>query len=281
MEPYNGDSGVQLGSSSSEAGEGLGGKMAALFGRALSGVLPPGIPIGADASSSPESPLPCAMDEATLRFVVAGLVSGNRQIQRYITDNYMTDDVKFIHFMGSARGREQLYNIYRCATFWFSYKIEFRDIVLTPSKAVVWVDLKVKPFVSFPGAPRKTFPCLVLLHFETCSDGRVRINLQMDHHRPLMGTYLVAAGAAIDFIEARRASLYQYMGWHETTDSSWTCTTDSCVREACAPVLVKKVIEDYEPVKMSTLGTAWTLIRGIPSMILTTAFLVIGNLLAV
>lgn len=41
------------------------------------------------------------------------------------------------------------------------------------------------------------------------------------------------------------------------------------------------MIEDYEPVKMSTLGTAWTLIRGIPSMILTTAFLVIGNLLAV
>lgn len=40
---------------------------------------------------------------------------GFRQLQREILSRYITDDVKFVHFLGDVKGKDQYYGMYRSA----------------------------------------------------------------------------------------------------------------------------------------------------------------------
>ena len=39
-----------------------------------------------------------------------------------VVDKYMTKDVKFVHFLGSTIGRDNLYYIYRCCSTLLDYQ---------------------------------------------------------------------------------------------------------------------------------------------------------------
>ena len=44
---------------------------------------------------------------------------------------------------GSTRGRQNYYNVFRGATGFMTYTTAIRDIIVTDTKACVWLDLKV------------------------------------------------------------------------------------------------------------------------------------------
>ncbi len=39
-----------------------------------------------------------------------------RQLQREVLSKYVTDDVKFVHFLGDVKGKAAYYGVYRAAT---------------------------------------------------------------------------------------------------------------------------------------------------------------------
>eukprot|EP00775_Hariotina_reticulata_P007355 gene7355-7566_t len=104
----------------------------------------------------------------------------SKALQRETVDTYLTEDVKFKHFLGDVQGRDAIYGVYRAAATGIDYKLLFVEMVIDDHMAAVWVDLNLKLAPFF--LKRYHAPTIVMLRFRRCSDGLVRICEQIDHH---------------------------------------------------------------------------------------------------
>jgi hypothetical protein len=109
--------------------------------------------------------------------------------------------------------------MFRLASVVWSYKITFKKFIMDKDSAAVYTNLRIKvpPFYLIPW----NFPCVILLDFRRCPDGKVRICKQTDHHsmyviywlfgwpmtavseglvRPLAGRVAAALGWATDYL---------------------------------------------------------------------------------
>jgi hypothetical protein len=76
------------------------------------------------------------MDQVPLTGLVTDLLSGDRCRQRAAVDSFVDEDVRFSHILGTLRGREAFYGIYRLAATVWRYKVSARARVPPPAAAV-------------------------------------------------------------------------------------------------------------------------------------------------
>lgn len=167
------------------------------------------------------------MDRDTIQFIMRSMTTNNRELQRRVADQFLTDDVKLVHVLGDVQGRDALYGVYRAAVTGLDYELLFNEMVVDEHMAACWVDLNLKlpPFF----LRRYHLPTVVMLRFRHCEDGLIRICEQIDHHsvfvlmwalgwpfsavwdlvvRRITGTMMSTSGWAVDTAEdATRAAL--------------------------------------------------------------------------
>ncbi|WIA20456.1 hypothetical protein OEZ85_004865 [Tetradesmus obliquus] len=167
------------------------------------------------------------MDRDKLQFIMRSMTTNNRQLQRRVADQFLTDDVKLVHVLGDVQGRDALYGVYRAAVTGLDYELLFNEMVVDEHMAACWVDLNLKlpPFF----LRRYHLPTVVMLRFRHCEDGLIRICEQIDHHsvfvlmwalgwpfsavwnlvvRRITGTMMSTSGWAVDAAEdATRTAL--------------------------------------------------------------------------
>lgn len=158
----------------------------------------------------------------SLEFIVRSLLKPNRRLQEMIVNKYISDDVEFVHILGSAKGKKKFYYVYRGAATFLNYaELGFENILIDDKarEAVVWVNARIGlPF--FPYLSSSWFPIIAFLKIKEVS-GQFRICRQLDHHsmfvivtafgraffklfdkiiNPISGMLLVGQGRLIDAV---------------------------------------------------------------------------------
>lgn len=188
------------------------------------------------------------LDPATLQYVMRSMTTNDRQLQREVLTKYVTDDVKFIHFLGDVQGKDAYYGVYRAAVTGIDYKLKFIDMVINEHLVVSWVDLNIKLAPFF--LKRYHAPTIVMLRIRKGDDGLYRICEQIDHHsiftfmwalgwpfstfadrvtRPITGWLLSTSGWTVDTLQ-------------DLTGAAWVVST-SMVGKAAKAVLPASVLE--------------------------------------
>ncbi|KAI8463503.1 MAG: hypothetical protein J3K34DRAFT_146241 [Monoraphidium minutum] len=129
------------------------------------------------------------MDFIPLKDLVEDLLSGDRAKTRAAVDHHVAPDVTFSHILGTARGREAFYGIYRAAGTAWRYKIAWQDYLRCGSTVVLQLDLGIRfpPFYML----RYHFPTVIILRFKEGPDGRPLLAEQVDHHSALAVLWLL------------------------------------------------------------------------------------------
>lgn len=165
-----------------------------------------------------------------LKQVVTTLVSGVRDSQRRVVDEFTTEDVRLVHALGTVTGKDKFFYVYRCGTTFLDYELEFKDILsdATGTKACLWIDMHLHSRLTLLPRPRAVLPVVVLLKFAKDEHGATRIASQDDQHsvifawgylgplflflhrnvlQPVLGEMLVVSGALIDAMSQGTAVL--------------------------------------------------------------------------